>query len=202
MLNWFLSNYIELFGVVSGLIYIYLEIKANIWLWPVGIITAAFYIIVFSQAKFYADMGLQVYYLIVFIYGFYIWLRRAKSSNSNKEVLKIRNIRRKELVIYTLVSIISFFIIYYILKRYTDSPLPAWDSFTTALSIVATYMLAHKIIEQWWIWIIVNIVSLGLYIYKDLYMTAFLFIVYGIMAVVGYIEWKKLQNAPRSSNNS
>jgi nicotinamide mononucleotide transporter len=202
MLDWFLSNYIELFGVLSGLVYIYLEIKANIWLWPVGIITAAFYIIVFTQAKFYADMGLQVYYLIVFIYGLYIWMRKGKHSGSDKKVLEIRNISRKELIIYSISSIITYIIIYYILTSFTDSPLPAWDSFTTALSIIATFMLTQKIIEQWWIWIVVNIVSLGLYIYKDLYMTAFLFIVYGIMAVVGYLEWKKLQDAARSSNNS
>lgn len=202
MLDWFLSNYIELFGVLSGLIYIYLEIKASIYLWPVGIITAAFYIAVFMQAKFYADMGLQVYYLLVFIYGLYIWLRKGKNSETEKEVLQIRNITRKELVLYSIFTIISFGVIYFILKNYTDSPLPAWDSFTTSLSIIATFMLAHKIIEQWWIWIVVNIVSLGLYIYKDLYMTAFLFIVYGIMAVVGFFEWKKLQNEPRSSYNS
>lgn len=202
MLDWFLSNYIELFGVLSGLIYIYLEIKASIYLWPVGIITAAFYIAVFMQAKFYADMGLQVYYLLVFIYGLYIWLRKGKNLETEKEVLQIRNITRKELVLYSMFTIISFGVIYFILKNYTDSPLPAWDSFTTSLSIIATFMLAHKIIEQWWIWIVVNIVSLGLYIYKDLYMTAFLFIVYGIMAVVGFFEWKKLQNEPRSSYNS
>lgn len=202
MLDWFLSNYIELFGVLSGLIYIYLEIKASIYLWPVGIITAAFYIAVFMQAKFYADMGLQVYYLLVFIYGLYIWLRKGKNSETDKKVLQIRNITRKELVLYSIFTSISFGVIYFILKNYTDSPLPAWDSFTTSLSIIATFMLAHKIIEQWWIWIVVNIVSLGLYIYKDLYMTAFLFIVYGIMAVVGFFEWKKLQNEPRSSYNS
>jgi nicotinamide mononucleotide transporter len=202
MQDWFFSNYIELFGVLSGLIYIYFEIKASIYLWPVGIITAAFYIAVFFQAKFYADMGLQVYYLLIFIYGFYVWIKKDKTACSDKKVIHIRNITRKELVIYSIFRIVSYNIIYFILKNYTDSPLPAWDSFTTSLSIIATFMLAHKIIEQWWIWIVVNIVSLGLYIYKDLYMTAFLFIVYGIMAVVGFFEWKKLQNEPRSSYHS
>lgn len=203
MQEWFLSNYIELFGVISGLIYIYLEIKANIWLWPVGIITAAFYIIVFAQAKFYADMGLQLYYLIIFTYGLYIWLRKDnKQRGIRTKQSQIRNITRKESLLYSISTITIYIFIYEILTKYTDSPLPAWDSFTTALSIIATFMLAHKIIEQWWIWIVVNIVSLGLYIYKDLYMTAFLFIVYGIMAIIGYFEWKKLQNATTSSNNS
>lgn len=201
MLEWFLSNYIELFGVLTGLIYIFLEIRANIWLWPVGIITSLFFIIVFLQSKFYADMGLQVYYLVVCFYGLYLWLRRGKQhTDSEKMEICVRNITRKELLIYSIACLACYFIIHHVLINYTDSPLPAWDSFTTALSVVATFMLAHKIIEQWWIWIVVNIVSLGLYIYKDLYLTAFLFLVYGIMAVIGYIEWKKLKNAPKSSN--
>jgi len=203
MLEWFLSNYIELFGVLTGLVYIYLEIKANIWLWPVGILTALFFIVVFLQSKFYADMGLQVYYLGVCFYGLYAWLRKGKQhSNDGKRELQVRNITRKELLLYSIATVIAYFTIYHILSNYTDSPLPAWDSFTTALSVVATFMITHKIIEQWWIWIVVNIVSLGLYIYKDLYMTAFLFLIYGIMAIIGYFEWKKLQNVPRSSNIS
>lgn len=153
-----------------------------------GILTSAFFIIVFFDSKFYADMGLQFYYLGVSIYGLIIWMSKRDIDNSE---IKIRNIRKKELVKYIISSILIYNIIYYILVKFTDSPLPAWDSFTTALSIVATFMLAHKIIEQWWVWVLVNIVSLGLYIYKELYLTAFLFVVYAAMAIIGYIEWKK-----------
>ncbi len=188
MINWLQTHYIELFGVITGLIYIYLEIKENIWLWPVGILTSAFFIIVFFDSKFYADMGLQFYYLGVSVYGLFIWL--AKRDIDNTEI-KIRNIRKKELIKYSIATVLVYNVIYYTLVKFTDSPLPAWDSFTTALSIIATFMLAHKIIEQWWVWVLVNIVSLGLYIYKELYLTAFLFIVYATMAVVGYIAWKK-----------
>lgn len=188
MIDWLQTHYIELFGVLTGLVYVYLEIKENIWLWPVGILTSAFFIIVFFDSKFYADMGLQFYYLGVSIYGLFVWLAKKDIDNSD---IKIRNIRRKEIIKYLVASVLIYNIIYYILAKYTDSPLPAWDSFTTALSIVATFMLAHKIIEQWWVWVLVNIVSLGLYIYKELYLTAFLFVVYAIMAVIGYMEWKK-----------
>lgn len=188
MIDWLQTHYIELFGVITGLIYVYLEIKENIWLWPVGILTSAFFIIVFFDSKFYADMGLQFYYLGVSVYGLIIWMTKRDIDHSE---IKIRNIRKKELIKYSISTVLVYNIIYYILVKFTDSPLPAWDSFTTALSIVATFMLAHKIIEQWWVWVLVNIVSLGLYIYKELYLTAFLFVVYAIMAVVGYIEWKK-----------
>lgn len=200
MINWLQTHYIELFGVLTGLIYVYLEIKENIWLWPVGILTSAFFIVVFFDSKFYADMGLQFYYLAISIYGLFIWIAK---KDIDKSEIKIRNIRKKELIKYIIASILVYNVIYYILVKFTDSPLPAWDSFTTALSIVATFMLAHKIIEQWWVWVLVNIVSLGLYIYKELYLTAFLFIVYAVMAVVGYMEWKKSlveEKAPITNN--
>jgi len=80
---------------------------------------------------------------------------------------------------------------YYILRRFTDSPIPFWDAFTTSLSIFATWMLARKKIEQWLIWIFVDLVSVGLYLYRGLYPTVFLFLVYAVMAVIGYYEWRK-----------
>lgn len=197
MIDWLQTHYIEIFGVLTGLVYVYLEIKENIWLWPVGILTSAFFIIVFFDSKFYADMGLQFYYLVVSIYGLIIWITKKDIDHSE---IKIRNIRKIELIKYSIGTVLIYNIIYYILIKFTDSPLPVWDSFTTALSIVATFMLAHKIIEQWWVWVIVNIVSLGLYIYKELYLTAFLFIVYAVMAVVGYIEWRKSMRVEEKNN--
>lgn len=199
MIDWLQTHYVELFGVITGLIYVYLEIKENIWLWPVGILTSAFFIVVFFDSKFYADMGLQFYYLVISIYGLIIWIAK---KDIDKSDIKIRNIRKKELIKYIIASVLVYNVIYYILVKFTDSPLPGWDSFTTALSIVATFMLAHKIIEQWWVWVLVNIVSLGLYIYKELYLTAFLFVVYAIMAVVGYIEWKKSLLEEQTSINN
>ena len=184
-----LETIIEIFGMVSGLIYIFLEIKAKLWMWPVGIITSAIYIIVFFSSKFYADMGLQVYYLIISIYGWIYWYNGNKKSETKK--LHISKTSKKTALILFIVTTVLFFVISYILNNYTDSPLPYWDSFTTALSITATWMLTKKLIEQWIIWIIVDLVSMGLYIYKDLYPTSFLFLVFTILAFVGYFEWKK-----------
>jgi len=189
ILFWVFNNYIELLGALFGLLYIILSIKQNIWCWPIGLITSALYIYVFFVTKFYADMGLQVYYLVVSIYGWYFWMFGGKSTK--KDDLKISNIGFRRFLYITVATAVLFGIIAFILINFTDSEIPYWDAFTTAGSFVATWMLARKIIEHWLIWIIVDSVSLGLYIYKGLYATVILFAVYTLLAVIGYIEWKK-----------
>ena len=189
---WISNNYIELLGTVFGLLYILLSIKQNIWCWPAGLITSVLYIYVFFVTKFYADMGLQVYYLVVSIYGWYHWMFGAKSKKQDD--LKISNTNIKLGLILILVTMVLFVVIAYILVNYTDSEVPYWHTFTTAASFVATWMLARKLIEHWIIWVVVDAVSLGLYVYKGLYPTVILFAVYTILAVLGYIEWKRELN--------
>lgn len=189
VLLWISGNYIELLGFIFGLLYIIFSIKQNIWCWPVGFITSALYIYVFFVSKFYADMGLQVYYLLVSIYGWYNWMFGARSKKQDD--LRISKIKLRPGIYLTIVAILLFGVISFILVNYTDSELPYWDSFTTAASFVATWMLAKKIIEHWIIWVVVDFVSLGLYIYKGLYPTVILFAVYTILAILGYLEWKK-----------
>lgn len=189
ILGWISHNYIELLGSTFGLLYILFSIKQNIWCWPVGFITSALYVYVFFASKFYADMGLQVYYLFVSVYGWYNWKFGAKSNKQDD--LKISASNSKQLMYLFAAMLISFVFIAFVLVNYTDSEVPYWDAFTTAASFVATWMLARKIIENWIIWIVVDSVSLGLYIYKGLYPTVILFAVYTILAILGYIEWKK-----------
>jgi nicotinamide mononucleotide transporter len=189
ILLWITQNYIELLGLVFGLLYIVFSIKQNIWCWPVGFITSALYIYVFFNTKFYADMGLQVYYLLVSVYGWYHWMFGSKSKKQDD--LKIARTKLKLAVYLSLAFIILFILISYILVNFTDSEIPYWDAFTTAASFVATWMLARKLIEHWIIWVIVDTVSLGLYIYKGLYPTVILFAVYTLLAILGYVAWKK-----------
>ena len=181
--------WIEIFGVVTGIIYVILEVRQNRLLWPLGIITSAAYVIIFFTGKFYADMGLQLYYVLISIYGWYYW-SGGGSRRERQEVPVVRINRRQTLLLF-IVFIAIWAGIYFILDSYTDSPVPAGDSFTTALAIVATWMLTRKIIEQWFLWIIANVVSIGLYIYKGLYPTVILYAVYTAMAVYGYIEWNR-----------
>jgi len=187
--QWIGNNYIELLGSILGFAYILLSIKQNIWCWPVGLATSALYIFVFFVTKFYADMSLQVYYVIASIYGWFHWMYGARSKKSDD--LKISKISKKMAVLLLVINAILFWIIAYVLIHFTDSEIPYWDAFTTAASFVATWMLARKMIEHWIIWVIVDAVSLGLYFYKGLYPTVILFAIYTAMAVIGYIQWKK-----------
>ncbi|MFP4058953.1 MAG: nicotinamide riboside transporter PnuC [Bacteroidales bacterium] len=188
--SWISGNYIELFGAASGLVYIILSIRQNIWLWPLGFITSAIYIYVFYLTRFYADMGLQFYYLFISIYGWIYW-RKGNSKDKITSETKIARLNIKAFLVYLFINAILFVFIAYILIHYTDSDLPWWDSFTTSTSIIATYMLARKVLEHWILWIIVDSVSAGLYLYKDLYPTVVLFIIYTILAIMGFFEWKR-----------
>lgn len=190
-MNWLINNYIELIGAFVGLIYLYFEIKQKIWLWPLGIATSALYIYIYFVSKFYADMGLQVYYLVISIYGWYHWLHGNDADPSSSKPLPVSRITFRLLVALTTISLLLFVILWFVLDRYTDSPVPVGDAFTTALSITATWMLTRKIIEHWWVWIVVDGVSMGLYIYKGLYPTTVLFAFYTILSVVGYYQWKR-----------
>lgn len=199
-MDWLINNYIEVIGAVTGLIYLYLEIRQNIWLWPVGIVTSAFYIYIFFASKFYADMGLQVYYLVISIYGWHHWLTGGKVQS--RDELPVTRIDWRTALILLPITAAIFAIIAFVLIRYTDSPVPLGDAFTTALSITATWMLARKIIEQWWVWVVVNLVSLGLYVYKGLYPTSVLFFFYFSMAIVGYFEWERAMGRANSTNHN
>jgi len=187
-MNWITDNIVEIIGTLSGLLFLYLEIKQNKWLWPVGLLTSVMYIYVFFVAKLYADMSLQFYYVFISIYGWILWSRRKKQQEKELPVIQLNMSLSLKLIV---ASIAIYALIAFILVNFTDGSVPYWDAFTTALSIVATWMLARKILEQWLVWIVVNSVSLGLYIYKDLNFTAVLFFFYTTMAVVGYLQWKK-----------
>lgn len=181
-------EYIEIAGAVIGLLYLYLEYRASVYLWPVGVIMPLFYIYIFFVSRFYADMGINIYYLFASIYG---WIRWNKSA-SQEQGLPITHMPFRYWSVALLALSILFAGIAWILIRFTDSPVPFGDSFTTALSIVAMWMLANKYIEQWGLWIVVNVVSCALYAWKGLYPTALLYVVYSIVPVFGYFKWKQL----------
>lgn len=189
ILTWLLSNKIELLGAVLGLFYIFFSIRQHLLTWPIGLLTSIFYIVIFFQSGFYADMGLQVYYVVISIYGWYFWLKGKRTSENEK--IPVKTVRKVLWMKILGITFLIFFFILFILKNYTNSTVPIMDSLTTAFSISATWMLARKYIEHWIIWIFVDIVSAGLYIYKDLWPTVILFLVYTVMAYLGYIEWKK-----------
>ncbi len=205
LLYWAAAHWVEIFGAVTGIIYVFLEIRQNIWLWPVGIVTSAVYIWVFFHDKLYADTCLQVYYLVISIIGWYWWVKGgglpseaiakegqlAKVEVEKKEELKVTRIKLKLAFLLTVIWAALYSAMYFVLSRLTDSPVPGFDAFLTSLSVVATWMLARKIYEHWFLWIIVNATAFGLFIFRGLYPTAILYAVYCIMSFGGLHEWRK-----------
>ncbi len=196
--HWFLQHtafLTEVLGVLFALIYLWFSIRQKIWLWPFGLLTSFFYILVFYHSRLYADMGLQVYYLVISLYGWYHWLYGGKEGK--RDSLPVVHTGRKQAWILAGVTFVIYWVLVMILTNIPrwlgipSSQMILWDAFTTAGSIVATWMLARKMLEHWLIWVVVDLVSMGMYIYKGLYLTSFLFGVYTFMAVVGYRAWKK-----------
>jgi nicotinamide mononucleotide transporter len=188
--DWVFFHWIELGGTLFGLICVWLSIRQSLLTWPAGILASLLYSGVFFQAKFYAGMGLQFYYLIISVYGWWSW------NHSDQKGIKGTQLR----VTFTssvvwlklfMLNLILTLLMYILLAKYTDSPLPFGDAFTTSLSILATWMLARKKIEHWLIWIFVDLVCAGMYLYRGLVPTVFLFAVYTLMAVIGFFEWRK-----------
>jgi nicotinamide mononucleotide transporter len=189
-MNWITENWVEITGAIISFIYLYFEIKEDYLMWIFGFVSSLLYVVIYFKSGFYADMSLSVYYLTISIYGFLYWTKGGKTEK--KDAIPITRISKKQILLLLLISLILFAAISRILILYTPNPAaPYGDAFTTALSFVATWMLARKLIEHWYLWVIINSVSVSLYIYKGLYPTAILFTIYFIFSFVGYYKWKK-----------
>jgi nicotinamide mononucleotide transporter len=186
MISWIGTHYVEILGVIFSILYLFFSIRQNILLWPLGIASALLYMVVFYQSKFYADMGLNGYYVIISIYGWFLWKRGSGENGSELPVSRLGLSNGLRLLGITAAAFIG---IGMLLKSCTDSPVPYWDAFTTAVSFTATWLLARKILENWILWILVDLVSMGLYLYRGLYPTFLLFAIYTTMAVIGYYKW-------------
>ena len=180
------NNFIELSAVIFSIIYVLLAAKKNINCWYAAIVSVLLYFFICIDAKLYAESGLQLFYLIMAFFGLYNW--------NKKHEKKIISINAKiHLTLIIIGSLLTFLLGYY-LTIYTSANSPLLDSFTTIFSIISTYMVAKKILENWIYWIIIDIVSIQLYISRDLYLTSLLFLLYTIIAIYGYFSWSKRLN--------
>ena len=190
-------NWIELIGAIAGIIYLYYEYKADIKMWPTGLVMSSFYTIVFIQAKFYAFACINIYYIIAGIYG---WIKWYKNKSSDPEQYGIEHMPRHQYLKTSLATIIVFGLITYILIQFTDSPVAYGDSFVTTLSIIAMWMLAYKYVEQWILVIVVNAVSILLYYTQALYPTSIMYFIYTFISILGYFKWKKMIKPKQNEN--
>ncbi|MEM6766362.1 MAG: nicotinamide riboside transporter PnuC [Bacteroidota bacterium] len=179
---------LEIIGLISGILYVILASRENIWCWPVGILGSIATMIVTYQSKLYLDAGLFVYYILIGFYGWYLWSGR----NKTQKILTISQISVTLLVMLVILGVIFTTGLGQLLALYTDASIPYWDAFTTGFSLVATYMQAKKFLENWILWIIVDAIYIGVYFYKDLQYLAILSIFYTVLAVYGFINWRKV----------
>lgn len=185
--EWLLAHGIEVCGTITGFLFLGFSIRQHFLTWPIGLLNALFYIAVFFYSKIYADMVLQFYYVAISCYGWWCWYKGTEAGNR----LNVSKTSRSDWFKLIVIAIVMFLVIAAVLALYTDSQVPIWDGLTTSLSIVATWMMARKKIEHWLIWILVDSLSIGLFIFKELYPTTLLFVTYTILAYYGYVEWRK-----------
>ena len=189
-------DYLDLFTTVLGLLYIWLEYRAHIALWVVGVIMPALDIVLYWQHGLYGDAGMACYYVLAALYGLFVW--KFKKTRKKKEPLPIIRMPRSKYLPVVVTFLAAWGIIYYILVTWTNSTVPVLDSFTNALSIVGLWALARKYLEQWLFWIVVDIVCAVLYVHKDIPFKAGLYALYVIIAIAGYFKWKQMTKEVRS----
>lgn len=189
------SHWLDIFGTIIGLVYIYQEYKASIWLWVTGIVMPVVYMFVYLDAGLYADFGMQVYYAVAAIYGLLVWKFGRKHGQQTDE-MPITHVRRSLLVPSLILFLVAWGGIYLVLIHFTNSTVPVLDSFGNALSIVGLWWLARKYIEQWFLWIVIDAELSALYVYKGIPFTAGLYALYVVIAIAGYVKWRSLVSTP------
>jgi nicotinamide mononucleotide transporter len=186
---------IEIIATLLGLACVYLTIRQNIWCWPVGLAMVALYVVIFHQARLYSDMGLQVVYIVMQIYGWYYWLH----GRTGGEPTPVTTLTASARLGWLGVAAIGTIGLGYSMSTWTNADLPYWDATTTVLSLVAQYLMARKKLESWLFWIAVDVLSIGIYAVKGLYPTMLLYSVFLLMAIAGWFAWRKTHSPTQST---
>ena len=187
---------IEGLAVSTGLASVWFSVKERIWVYPIGLISVSIYVYLSFIYGIYADMGINIYYVLISIYGWYRWLQPSESGAAKE----ITHNSGKEWLLSIVLFLLSWVILFVILQRFTDSEIPLWDSLTTSLAIVGMWLMAEKKVEHWLFWIATDLLSIPLYYYKNLLLTSGQFFVFTILAVIGWLQWNKsLSNRNQNS---
>ena len=179
--NW---SIIESAAVLFSIIYVILAARQNIWCWAFAAISVILYIYICFSAQLFPETGLQVFYLFMAAYGYYNW-------NKSEGELEVSQWSTSKHLLLILFGAIFAFLMGFYFTTYTSAKMPIVDSFTTVFSIISTYMITKKVLENWIYWIVIDVVSIYLYLSRDLHLTSLLFMVYTIIAIFGYFSWLK-----------
>jgi nicotinamide mononucleotide transporter len=179
-------SFIEVTGFIFGIAGIWLTLKQNIWCFPVGLINVIISMILFFDQKLYSDSLQQLAYIFLLSYGWYKWHRGERDL-----LLTVTYSSSRLLTMIGAAVVLVAILMGSVFEKYTDADVPYLDATATALSFAAQWMIARKKIENWLVWMAVNLMYIGIYIYKNLFLYAVLFFIYLILAIAGYMEWKK-----------
>jgi nicotinamide mononucleotide transporter len=178
---------IEAVGAVFGFLCVVLYIRQNIWSWPVGLVQIALFIVVFYDARLYSDLVLHVIYLLMQVFGWYHWHKGGEQGAP----LKVTRLTRTEIWLWAGSSIIGSLLAGYLMATRTDAAAPLPDAFVAVTSVVAQWLLTRKKLESWVFWFVIDLVAMGIYFYKALYFATALYALYLVLAVTGYLTWRK-----------
>lgn len=181
------TSLLEWIAVTTGIMSVWFSMKENILVYPTGIISVLIYVYLAFQYKLYADMGVNFYYFVVSIYGWYYWTH----ADADKEQVSVSVNNLRENITTLLILLSSFLILYFFLLHLTDSDVPFWDALTTCFAIAGMWLMARKKLENWIAWIITDFISIPLYFYKGLVLTSFQFFFFTALAIAGLIAWYK-----------
>ena len=188
--DYIVANWMEVLGLVSGLLCVWLLIKENIWTFPIGLFYALITVVIVFQAQLYADVVLNIYYVVVNAYGWYFW-RLGGAERRDEQELKVGLVSKVRLRWLVLIIAFGTLLMGWLFVTYTDAELAYADSFTTVASFVAMYLSARKYLESWYLWFVIDVVQVGLYLYKGIELYALLYLVYLGMAYLGWRAWKQ-----------
>jgi nicotinamide mononucleotide transporter len=186
------QNWQELAGFVTGALCVWLLVRQNIWNWPTGITNNIFYIVIFYKSGLYADAGVQFVYIAVAIYGWWNWLH----GGLDRSELKVAHASPGRLLGYVGIAAGATAVLYAVL-RHTPSTVPLADGLTSALFLTAQYMMSRKVVQNWWFWIVGDVLVIGLYLYRHLYLTSVLYVVFLAMSIAGLLEWQRAHERAR-----
>lgn len=181
------TTWLEFVAVILGILSVFFARNENIWTYPTGIVNVLIYVYLCFAAGLFADMGINVFYFVMSVYGWYNWSRRDENSH-HVPITRLTSWQW----IYNIALVFGLFgLLWFVLDKYTPSTVPMFDSFTTALFIIGMWLMARKKIENWLAWIAGDILVIPLFAYKGLVFTGFQYMVFTALAISGYIEWKK-----------
>lgn len=181
------ATWLEVVACVLALAMVGCNIREVHWGWPLAIVSSLLYFAVFWRSKLYGDAALQIFFAVVAFWGWFQWLRGVRADGS---ALKVTRLSPRGLVYTIGSSLVLWPLTGLFLIRYTDTDVPWWDAFPTAVSLVGQFLLGRKYLENWAVWIAVNVVSVGLFAYKGLWLTVVLYLVFIALSVVGWRAWK------------